>query len=141
ARSLSARDLSPVGTWPLDAALAWPPAVVGGRCYLADATGGVLALGEDGQRLWSARSDGTNGRGAVAGPPAVRGPTVWFLTRDGALHARRLEDGTPSASFAVGTLPAGGPLAVGDDLAVPVGLGSVRLLLDPKSTETGTPTR
>ncbi len=124
-RSLASRDLSPIDSWPLDAALAADPATVEGRGYVTDAHGGVLALGDDGRRLWSARlGEGT----MVVGSPAVRGGEVWFLSRDGRLSARVLDDGSKGASHALGILPAGGPVAVGKELAVPVGVGSLRLL-------------
>jgi outer membrane protein assembly factor BamB len=128
ARALSARDLSPAGAWPLDAPLALPPATVSGRVYLADTAGGVLALGADGERLWSATLGEKSGPVEVVGPPAVRGQAVWFLARDGTLHARSLADGSSVATIPLNILPAGGPVAVGNDLAIPVGLGAVRLL-------------
>lgn len=135
ARALSARDLSPVGAWPLAAPLAVPPSAVAGRCYLADTAGGVLALGEDGHRLWSIQL-GPTGGGPVAlvGAPAVRGDLVWFLDRNGTLHGRSLADGAPRATWKLDVLPAGGPIASADDLAIPVGLGTLRLL----TIETGT---
>jgi len=129
ARALAARDLSPVGAWPLSGPPATPPAAVGGLVYLTDASGGVVALGGDGLRLWSADLGPTGEGVAVVGPPAVRGRAAWFLTRDGTLHARSLDDGSPVAAAPLNVLPAGGPLAVGDDLAVPVGPGSLRLFL------------
>jgi len=58
----------------------------------------------------------------------VRGGTVWFLTRDGSLVGRKVENGEPVATIDLGVLPAGGPAAVGDDLAIPVGPGTFRLL-------------
>lgn len=135
-RALAARDLSPVGAWPLSASLVLPPSSVGGRCYLADASGGVLALGEDGQRLWSASLSSKAGPVEVSGSPAVRGPAVWFLGRGGTLHALGLEDGSPLGSFPVDTLPAGGPIAVGSELAIPVGRGALRMLtIDSHATQ------
>ena len=126
ARALAAADLSPLGAWTLDAPLALPPSAVAGRCFLADTTGGVLAVGEDGQRLWSVKLPGASS--AVAEPPAVRGETVWLLARDGSLHARSLADGSPVARTDLGVLPADGPVACGADLVVPVGPGTLRLL-------------
>jgi len=127
-RALAGRDLSPVGAWPLEAPLAAPPAAVAGRCFLADTAGNVLALGADGQRLWSTRLVTKAGPVVVAGAPAVRGQGVWFLSRDGQLVGRSLADGSPLADAPLDVPPAGGPVAAGDDLAVPVGLGTVRLL-------------
>ena len=88
-RALAARDLSPIGAWPLEAPLAVPPATVAGRGFLADVAGNVHALGPDGQRLWSI----TLRAGAAAGPPAIAGDSVWFLTRTGALERHALADG------------------------------------------------
>lgn len=127
-RALAARDLSPAGAWPLEAPLAAPPASVSGRCFLADTAGNVLALGGDGQRLWSARLVVNGKPVVVAGAPAVRGETVWFLSRDGLLVGRSLADGAAVADARLDVPPVGGPIASGDDLAVPVGLGTVRLL-------------
>ena len=108
--SLSARDLSPVGAWPLDAAAGRRPRRPSAGLLRRRPAGGVLALGEDGQRLWSAKLAGTGDAVAVAGPPAVLGAAVWFLTRDGVAPrprpsptARRVDG--PS----LGVLPAGGP--------------------------------
>ena len=131
ARALSIRDLSPVGNWKLDAPLAVPPATVGGRCYLADKSGGLLALGEDGRKVWSVKLSEKKRGAVVAGPPAVRGKAVWFLTRDGSLLGRDIDNGEPVASIALGILPTGGPVAVGKELAIPVGLGTLRLLKEP----------
>jgi len=132
ARALSARDLSPAGAWPLDAPLALPPAAVGGLTFLADTAGRVLALGPAAPRLWSADLNAAGHAGGsaalVAGAPAVRGDLVWFLAADGALHARSLADGRPAADLPLDVLPAGGPLAAGDDLYIPVGPGSLRRL-------------
>ena len=82
----------------------------------------------DGQRLWSATLGEKAGSVEVVGPPAVRGQAVWFLARDGTLHARSLADGSSVATIPLDILPAGGPVAVGNDLAIPVGLGAIRLL-------------
>ena len=67
----------------------------------------------------------------VAGAPAVRGGTVWFLSRDGVLVGRSLADGSPIATVALNVLPAGGPVAVGDDLAVPRRVGDAQALARP----------
>jgi hypothetical protein len=122
ARSLSARDLGPTGAWPIEAPLAWPPAAVAGRAFLADSAGGVLAIGPDGQRLWTVPP----GDAPAAGPPAVAGDVAWFLDRDGTLRGRSLADGSPRDPIALGILPAGAPRALGDELAIPVAPGTVR---------------
>jgi outer membrane protein assembly factor BamB len=135
-RALSARDLTALGAWPLAAPLALPPVASAGRCYFADTDGGVLALNEEGQRLWSTR---LGEKGAVfvpSGAPATRGDLVYFLTRDGMLLGRSTGDGQDRVAHKLSILPARGPIVVGDDLAVPVGLGSIRLLSSPASTST-----
>jgi outer membrane protein assembly factor BamB len=124
-RALSARDLSPIGAWTVDAPLSVPLASASGRVFVADVAGSVLAIGPDGQRLWSVKLPGGCG---LAGPPAVRGAAVWLLTRNGTLHARSLSDGAELARNDLHVLPAGGTLALGDDLAVPVGRGVLRPL-------------
>ena len=124
-RALAARDLTPIGAWPIDAPLALPPSTSGGRVFVADVAGGVLALGPDGQRLWSVKLPG---KGGLTGPPAVRGETVWMLARDGVLHARALADGAEVARTDLRVLPAGGVLPVGGDLAMPVGRGVLQSL-------------
>jgi outer membrane protein assembly factor BamB len=127
-RALSGRDLSAAGAWPLDAALAVPPVAVSGRCFLADKTRGVVALGAEGQRLWSAKL-----RDAVAiGTPVVKDQAIWFLVSDGSIQRLALADGALLDRIALDVLPAGGIRTAGADLAVPVALGTVRLL-DPKS--------
>jgi outer membrane protein assembly factor BamB len=127
-RALSGRDLSPAGAWPLDAALAVAPVAVSGRCFLADKTRGVLALGAEGQRLWS-----TKLRDAVAiGPPVVKDQAIWFLASDGSIQRLALTDGKVLDRIPLDVFPAGGIRTAGAELAVPVGLGTVRLL-DPKS--------
>ncbi len=127
-RALAARDLSPVGAWPLEAPLATPPATVGGRCFLVDTAGHVLAIGPEGLRLWSAKLESNGKPIVVAGAPAVRKEAIWFLSRDGMLLGRALADGAALTTAPLGVPPAGGPVAAGDDLAVPVGLGTTRLL-------------
>ena len=127
-RAFAARDLSAIGAWNLDAPLAAPPAMTGGRAFLADSAGNLLAIGEDGQRAWSAKLSGHGDALAQVGAPAIHDGAVWLLARDGTLHARKLVDGAPLTDTALGVLPAGGPLAVAHDLALPVGLGTYRLL-------------
>jgi hypothetical protein len=108
-----------------------PPAPVGGRCYVADAAGGVLVLGEDGRRIWSARLGENDVPFLASGPPAARGEAVWFLARDGRLVARSARDGSPLSSTALGVPPAGGPIALGEDLVIPTAPGTLRLLAGP----------
>ncbi len=92
-RAFAARDLSAIGAWNLDAPLAAPPAMTGGRVFLADSAGNLLAIGEDGQRAWSSKLSGKGDALAQIGAPAIHEGAVWLLTRDGTLHGRKLADG------------------------------------------------
>jgi outer membrane protein assembly factor BamB len=134
-RALASRDLSPVGAWNLDAALAAPPAAASGMVFVTDLGGGVLALGEGGQRLWSIKLPGRSG---IVGSPAVADGAVFLLTRDGALHVRALADGSEIERRELGVLPAGGPFASGNELVVPAGSGTLRLVAE-KQDETAPP--
>ena len=102
-RALAARDLSPLGAWPLEAPLETPPSSVSDRAFVADARGTVLAIGRDGERLWS-----IDLKEAVVGPPAVLGDSVYFLTRAGSLHRRQLADGSPLGRIPLGVSPPAG---------------------------------
>jgi hypothetical protein len=92
--------------------------------FVADTSGGVLAIGEDGRRLWSITLEQ---QAIPVGSPAVANSLALFLDRAGALYSRRLEDGAPVAETELGILPAGGPIALGSNVAVPVGTGTARL--------------
>jgi hypothetical protein len=120
-RALSARDLSPVGAWSLEAPLLGSPVAVGDRCFVLDSAGRVMVLGPDGARLWSIKLDA-----AVAGPPLIQGDLVWLLDREGHLHARSLSDGASREQIELGVLPCGGLLQVGPQVIVPVARGTVR---------------
>jgi outer membrane protein assembly factor BamB len=124
-RALATRDLSPAGIWPLDAPLALPPRAVSGRVFLADKGGRVLAIGPEGQRLWSV----TLPAGPPAGPPVVISDSVWFLGHDGTFQRLAMADGNVLDRLELEFLPAGGLSAVGTDLVVPVALGTLRTLL------------
>ncbi len=127
-RALSARDLSPVGAWRLEAPLLGSPVSVGERCFVFDGAGGILALSADGHRLWSTKLDAT-----IAGPPLIQDDLLWLLDRDGHLHARALADGADRGQIELGVLPCGGLTRVGTHALVPVARGTVELIaLDPK---------
>jgi outer membrane protein assembly factor BamB len=123
-RALAARDLSPIGAWDLEAPLGSPPTNVAGRGFLADVAGNVIALGPDGQRLWTINLRA----GAAAGPPAVIGDSAWFLTRTGALERHALADGALSDRLELDILPVGDLQTIDSRLVVPVGLGTLRTL-------------
>jgi hypothetical protein len=123
-RALAARDLSPVGAWPLDAPLAGRPVGLGDGALVMDRAGGVMAFGRDGQRTWSVKLSAE-----VVGVPQVVGRSILFLTADGILHARGRSDGAPLERRALGILPAGGPLAVGGEVMIAVAPGTIRPLL------------
>ncbi|WP_406699924.1 PQQ-binding-like beta-propeller repeat protein [Singulisphaera sp. Ch08] len=123
-RSLAARDLSPIGAWPVESSLAMLPTSLGSLVFATDQSGGVYAFGADGQRIWSTKLRGT---GAVSAP-AILDDSVSFLTQDGVLHRLSLTDGSPLDRIELNLLPAGDLLTSGPDLVVPVANGTVRLL-------------
>lgn len=123
-RALAARDLSPAGAWPLAAPLALGPVSAGGCVFVADRAGGVLAIGEDGQRLWSIELEN---KAIPINAPAVTKAIVQFLDRSGVLHTRSLSDGAAIGKFELGLLPTDGPIVLEGDVVVPAGLGTVRL--------------
>jgi outer membrane protein assembly factor BamB len=122
-RALAARDLSAVGAWPLESPLVDRPVVAGGRGFVCDAGGGVMAFGRDGQRRWAIRLDAP-----AAGPPRVAEGLVWFLDREGRLHGRSLADGSPRRRIELGIAPAGGLLGLGGQAIVPVARGTLQPL-------------
>lgn len=126
-RALSARDLSAVGSWKLDAPLLGSPQSVDGRVVALDSAGGVILLERDGRRAWTAKLPAP-----AAGPALIRGEILWIPTRDGRARGLALADGRETASVDLGVEPAGGLLAVGPDVLVPTGRGVLRpLRLEP----------
>ena len=122
-RALSARDLSPVGAWPLEGPLAGPPVALGERCFVSDGAGGVMAFGREGQRLWAIKLDAP-----AVGTPVIQENTIWLLDRQGRLYGRSLADGALRERLELGFLPAGGLLVVGSQTIAPVARGTVQLL-------------
>jgi outer membrane protein assembly factor BamB/TolA-binding protein len=124
-RSLAIRDLSPIGTWTLEAPLAGPPIGSSDACFVLDRAGGVLALGRDGKRMWS-----INLKSEVVGSPSIHDKTVLFLTKDGTLHARGSADGAEQFRRPLGFLPSGGLLMAGTRALAAAAAGTVRPLID-----------
>jgi outer membrane protein assembly factor BamB len=120
-RSLAARDLSPIGAWPLDASIAGQPVGLGDGGLAMDRAGNVLAFGRDGQKAWAIKLGAE-----VVGAPRVVGQSVVILTSDGVLHLRARADGAPVDRRPLGVLPAGGPIASGAHAMIPVAPGTVR---------------
>ncbi len=134
-RSLSARDLSPVGAWPLASPPEVGPASVGDGVILADTSGMVLLFGPDGQKRWEVELED----GPPVAPPNVLGEDLWFLDRGGHLERRSLVDGSRSDRVPLHALPTGGAVALGDDLVVPLAPGTV-CLFTPTSRPEAPPT-
>src|SRR5262249_41376176 len=107
-RALAARDLSPVGSWALDAPLAGPPFGTKDMCFVMARAGGIMAFGRDGQRIWSTQLES-----AVIGSPLLLDQSVWLITQRGKLHVRALSDGGARGELALSVLPAGGLLVAG----------------------------
>ncbi|GAC1464522.1 MAG: hypothetical protein NVSMB9_03270 [Isosphaeraceae bacterium] len=136
-RSLAASDLSIVGSWTLAGPLALLPTSISDHCFLADKGGGLLALGKEGKQLWSTPSVDKQSVPSKlpVGSPAVLDQSLWFLNRDGSLQIRNLADGTLRETRRLDSLPAGGPIPLGPDLIIPVGLGSFRVLKGETGSE------
>jgi outer membrane protein assembly factor BamB len=122
-RSLAARDLSPVGAWPLEASIAGGPVGFPDGGLAADRAGGIMAFGRDGQKTWSIQLGAE-----VVGTPQLLGHSLLILTSDGVLHLRARSDGAPLDRRSLGVLPAGGPIATGREAAIAVGPGTIRPL-------------
>jgi hypothetical protein len=131
-RALAGRDFSPLGAWPLDAPRALGPIALGRFVLAADSAGALMGFEPDGKPRWTIALR----EGPPLGLPLVRDDSLWFLTKDGTLHRRALADGASQERHELGVLPAGGPLAVGSDLVVPVAPGTVRLLAAAKEEGT-----
>jgi outer membrane protein assembly factor BamB len=122
-RSLAARDLSPIGAWPLEASLAGKPVGLGDGGLVTDRAGAVLGFSRDGHKAWSIALGSE-----VAGAPCQVGPSLVILTSDGVLHVRARSDGAERDRRPLGVLPSAGPIAVGSDVMIPVAPGTLRPL-------------
>jgi outer membrane protein assembly factor BamB len=130
--ALAVRDLSPVGTWELEAPLAGPPVRSGDGCFVMDRSGGVMAFGPDGKRTWSIKLGSE-----VTGAPLIQNDAVWMITGDGQIHVRGRSDGAARDRFAVGILPESGLLLAGKQVLVAAGIGTVQALLSPQRPPAG----
>lgn len=122
-RALAARDLSPIGAWPLEASIAGKPVGLPDGGLVMDRAGAVLGFGRDGQKSWSIALGSE-----VVGAPRLVGRSLVILTSDGVLHVRARADGAERDRRPLGVLPAGGPIAVGPDAMIPVAPGTFRPL-------------
>ena len=121
---LSGRDLSPVGITTLEAPRALGPLEAGGRVFVADAAGNILAFGPQGQKLWSVA---LNEPPPIV-PPVVAKDMILLLGREGKLLRRSLADGSGREPLPLDIVASGDPHLVGSDVVVPVSPGAVRLL-------------
>lgn len=123
-RALAARDLSPLGAWNIDSRLTAGPLEAGGNLFVSDAGGKLHAYSKDGRRLWSVELEGE----PLSGAPVVRESVVWLLLQNGVLQSRSLADGKLIKKWELAVLPAGGLITLGEQVAVPVTPGAVRML-------------
>jgi outer membrane protein assembly factor BamB len=129
-RSLAGNDLGALGQWPLESPRSLGPVSSSGHAFVADSAGRVLAFGGEGRRLWTVDMKESPPLGA----PVVRDGSALFLGRDGTLHRRSLTDGKALDRNVLGILPSGGPWAIGPDIAVAVGPGSIRIVTGKAET-------
>ena len=129
-RALSARDLSAVGSWKLEAPLLRAPQAAGGSVVVLDAAGGVMLLGRDGRRAWATKLPSP-----AAGSALMRGDVLWLPTQDGRARGLSLADGRESASLDLGAAPADGMIEVGPDVLVPTGRGVLQTLKRATTSE------
>jgi TolA-binding protein/outer membrane protein assembly factor BamB len=123
--SLVGRDLSPAPTINLDAPLALGPLSAGDHAFVADALGKVIAFGPEGRRLW----DVDLKEPPPIVPPVVHDGEVLLLGREGKLLRRALADGSAKDPLPLDVVAAGNPRIIGKDVVVPVGPGTVRVLV------------
>jgi hypothetical protein len=131
-RSLAARDLSPVGSWPLGAPLSGHPVGFGDIAFAMDRAGGVNAFGRDGKKSWTI-SLGTE----VAAAPLVQAQAIGFLTVDGTIHVRSRGDGSRIDDQPLAILPAGPTWTVAGRVVVAAGRGTIRLVPKGPLTQGG----
>jgi outer membrane protein assembly factor BamB len=124
-RALSTRDLSAAGAWKLDGPRAAGPFRVGDLAVIAEESGRLLALGGEGQTLWTTEP----GSAPPLAGPVVGDGWAWFVGRDGAFRQYSLQDGRIQTLQKAEFLPAGDLQQLGDEVAVPVASGTVRLLI------------
>lgn len=129
---LSGRDLSPVGITTLDAPRALGPIEAGGRVFVADSAGNVVAFGPQGQKLWTVSLQ----EPPPIVPPVVAKDLVLLLGREGKLLRRSLADGSGRPPLPLDIVASGDPRLVGSDVVIPVSPGSIRLL-KPEAAQAG----
>ncbi len=130
-RTLSARDLSPVATIPLDAPLAAGPSTVGPLAVVSDRSGALLAFAADGSRAWTS----TLGSGL----PVASDEGLWTIEGD-RLVALDPIVGTPRGSIPIGQSAAGPPVPLAPGrFAVPLAPGTLSLLPDVHPSADGEP--
>ena len=133
-RSLSTRDFSSVGSWPLKSPLGIPLQSLSERICVVDTLGNFLMIGADGQRLWEQQiKDAT-----LAGPPCLSGETLWCLTRGGEMVSLAVGDGATLDRVRLESGLRGGAASFGENLAVPTGAGTLQLW-SPKTSPSSNP--
>lgn len=124
-RSLTARDLSPIGAWKLESPrVVGPVSIDGAHSLVIEKAGGVMLFGPDGNRVWAVDLGDT----PPLGTPLMKDDMIWFLSRDGVLQKRSLADGSVADRVELNVFPEGGIWSVGKDIVVSGGAGTLRLL-------------
>lgn len=123
-RGILTRDLGNAGAWKLEGARAAGPYRIGEGVLVGDESGRLLSIAGDTQTTWTS----TPGSAPMAGPPALVGDAAWVVGRNGEFRKINLQDGSEAARLKAEFLPAGGLAAIGQEVAVFVGPGTIRLL-------------
>ena len=132
-RSLSSRDLTSLGAWPLEVPRAVGPLTFDNKhAVIIDKGGGVMVFGPDGNRMWASDLGDT----PPVGAPLLIGDTLWFVSRDGVVQKRALVDGTPVDRTELNILPAGGMWSLGQQVVLAATPGTLRLFQASESGST-----
>jgi outer membrane protein assembly factor BamB len=123
-RTLDADALVPIGDWKLPAPATVGPLMAGGYILVVSGRDLLVCVSPQGQELWRQSLGGES----LAGQPIVLGDTVCFVTLSGLVRALKLADGAEAWTINTEKPLAGGPVAVGELLAVLGDDGSLSLV-------------
>jgi outer membrane protein assembly factor BamB len=123
-RTLDAEALAAIGEWKLPAPATVGPLVAGGYILIVSGRDLLVCISPQGQELWRQSLGGES----LAGQPIVLGETVCFVTLSGLVRALKLTDGAEAWTINAEKPLAGGPVVVGELIAVLGDDGSLSLV-------------